>query len=107
MLDKLHIFISLIAGIIYTTYAILHNFEFFFWIKNVITVLIIFYILGIITRKYLTTILEPPNVSEVSVEEVEETDEEETEQIEEKDEKKQGSKGAPKRRFDFSRDGDE
>lgn len=53
MLDKLHILISIIAGITYTIYALLNNFKLSFWAQNFIIAIILFYILGIITRNYL------------------------------------------------------
>ncbi len=72
MFDKLHIFISLIAGIVYTIYAITSDFEFFFWIKNVIIILVLFYVLGLITRNYMKKVLAPKDLESVEVTEIEE-----------------------------------
>ncbi len=98
MLEKIHIFISLIVGILYTVYAMMVGFEFFFWLKNVIIVMILFYILGLITRYYLRKVLTPKidegeqiEVTEETVEDGEKTDEAQDEQ-------------RPRKRFDFSRD---
>ncbi len=101
MLNKLHIFTSLIAGIIYTIYSLLHEFEFFFWLKNVISVLIIFFILGLVTKKFLAKAFEPVK------EEVVEVTEEEILEEENETENSSEDVGKPRRRFDFSRDEDD
>lgn len=105
MLDKIHIFISLIAGVIYTFYAITHDFEFFLWLQNVIIVLILFYILGIICRSYLKKLLttNEPDTEEVSVSEEDETSE--TESVEK--EADSDEERRKRRRFDFNIDDDE
>ncbi len=100
MLEKIHIFISLIVGILYTVYAMVVGFEFFFWLKNVIIVMILFYILGLITRYYFRKILAP----EVATEEIEVT-EEDVEDSEEDDDEQPEQR--PRKRFDFSRDEDD
>ncbi len=101
MLEKIHIFISLIVGILFTVYAMMVGFEFFFWLKNVIIVMILFYILGLITRYYLRKVLTPVEVPAAPVEVTEENLEDGEETIEEQPDKK------PRKRFDFSRDEDD
>ncbi len=101
MFDKLHIFVSLIAGIIYTIYAITSNSEFFFWIRNVIIVLVLFYVLGLITRNYMKKVLAPKVEESVDVTEVDE-DLEETEETGETDEN-----SIPRKKIDFSSDDEE
>ncbi len=100
MLEKIHIFISLIVGIFYTVYAMMIGFEFFYWLKNVIIVMILFYILGLITRYYLRKVLTPV-IEEIPEIEVTEENVEENEEIEEE------SGQRPRKRFDFSRDEDD
>ncbi len=110
MLEKLHIFVSLIAGIIYTIYALLNNFEFFSWMQNVIWVLILFFILGLITRHFLKKSFTPEPIEQVdvTVEETDadtddiDTDEEEISEFDSEDDDRK-----PRRRFDFSRDDDD
>lgn len=107
MFEKLHIFISLIAGIIYTFYALTKEWDFFFWLKNVIIVLVLFYVLGMIMKAYLKKILKPKKEQkadvEVSVEEVSD-DEENNEPVEEISDDEERRR---RRRFDFNRDDDE
>lgn len=105
MLDKIHIFISLIAGVIYTIYAITQDFEFFLWLQNVIIVLILFYILGLICRSYLKKLLatNEPAQDEVSVSE-EDGNKEETNAENNADSDEERRK---RRRFDFNIDDDE
>lgn len=57
MLDKLHIFISIVAGIVYTTYCLINNITLLFWMKHFIIIVVLFYILGLLTRNYLKNIL--------------------------------------------------
>lgn len=110
MFEKIHIFISLIAGIIYTFYALTKNWDFFFWLKNVIIVLVLFYILGLIVRSYFRKIFMNKPKESVSV------TEEEIEDVAITNEDVEGSKSdtqspdeenRQRRRFDFNRDDDE
>lgn len=110
MFEKLQIFISLIAGIIYTFYALTKEWDFFFWLKNVIIVLVLFYILGMIMKSYFKKILKPKDAEkadvEVSLEEVSD-DAEQNEEKEHTEEVSSDDERRRRRRFDFNRDDDE
>lgn len=69
MLEKLHIFVSLIAGICFTIYSLLNEFDFFFWLRNIVIILILFYVLGLITRHYLRKVLKPKEIEKINVSE--------------------------------------
>ncbi len=96
MLNKLHIFVSLIAGIFFTIYGIVNDFDFFFWLKNIVIVLMLFYILGLITRHYLRKVLAPRDteVVEVTEEEI----------VEESADAEESTDNKPKKKIDFSSD---
>ncbi|MFV0504049.1 MAG: hypothetical protein ACK5LT_08800 [Lachnospirales bacterium] len=53
MLDKLHIIISILAGIIFTVIVIILNESFQYWLPHIILVLILFYVFGSIAASRL------------------------------------------------------
>ncbi len=53
MFDRLNIFISIIAGIVYTIFTLVKGERLAIWLPNIIIVLVLFYILGTIFKRYL------------------------------------------------------
>ncbi len=53
MFERINIFISLIAGIVYTVFAIVNQLSLVLWLPNIIIVLALFFILGSLFKKYI------------------------------------------------------
>lgn len=106
MLNKLHIFISVIAGIVYTVYCLVNYLDLIFWAKHFIIIIVLFYILGLITRNYLKTVLISKNdiIENSDESEFLENDDEFDDFSDENVDDDSSNQKKPKKKIDFNKD---